>query len=611
MVVHVKIDNDGIDENAPGGKYGYRLGHSLGDYTVPDRILNAEDDRPVKIVTVGAGISGILMAYLLQRDCKNVEHVIYEKNGDIGGTWLENRYPGCACDVPSHAYTYAFALNADWPAYLSGSDDIFRYLTRVVQCFDLRKFMRFNNAVEHAEWIEEEGKWFVVIRDLLTGARLTEKCDFLIGANGLLNSWKWPEEVKGLHDFKGKLIHTARWPDEYTEKEWANDRVAVLGSGASSIQVVPSMQEKAKSLDVYIRSPVWFAELAGHGGENTDYEESVRQNLRTNPADLLSTAKEIEGGLNQGAGIKALMPNSAEAKAAKAHVASRMREFIQDEKLYDLLTPSFPLGCRRLTPGNPFMRAVQKPNVTVHRSAVAEVRGNTVIDTLGSEVEVDTLICATGFDTSYVPKYSLKGRNGLLLSKKWAEVPEGYMGMMVPDFPNYFMFQGPTFPVANGSVMGPLQTVGAYIVQLVKKMQRESIHSFDPKQDVTDQFNKHTQAWVAGSAWADRTCRSWYKNNETGRVHSIWPGSSLHYCEMIASPRYEDFVIKYEHSQNMFAFMGLGFTKDQVEGGDLSPYMNAEVLETVFSDFRGDADEDFRVHDRKNRVNDFPTPAAT
>lgn len=156
----------------------------------------------------------------------------------------------------------------------------------------------------------------------------------------------------------------------------------------------------------------------------------MRQKLRNNPSDLLSTAKEIEGGLNQGAGIKALMPNSAEARAAKAHVASRMREFIQDEKLYDLLTPSFPLGCRRLTPGNPFMRAVQKPNVTVHRSAVAEVRGNTVIDTLGSEVEVDTLICATGFDTSYVPKYSLKGRNGLLLSKKWAEIPEGYMGKL-------------------------------------------------------------------------------------------------------------------------------------------------------------------------------------
>ena len=143
---------------------------------------------------------------------------------------------------------------------------------------------------------------------------------------------------------------------------------------------------------------------------------------------MLSTAKKIEGGLNQLMGIKALMPNSAEAKAAKAHVASRMKEFITDEKLYDLLTPTFPLGCRRLTPGNPFMRAVQKPNVTVHRSAVTEIRGKTLIDTNGEETEVDTLICATGFDTSYVPKYSVKGRDGVLLSEKWAKVSR----LMVP-----------------------------------------------------------------------------------------------------------------------------------------------------------------------------------
>ena len=127
-------------------------------------------------------------------------------------------------------------------------------------------------------------------------------------------------------------------------------------------------------------------------------------------------------------GIKAMMPKSAEAKAAEAHVAARMKEFIPDDKLYDLLTPSFPLGCRRLTPGNAFMRSVAEPNVTVHRSAIKEVKGNVLVDTEGTEVEVDTLVCATGFDTSYVPKYAVKGRNGVVLAEKWAEIPEGYMG---------------------------------------------------------------------------------------------------------------------------------------------------------------------------------------
>lgn len=172
--------------------------------------------------------------------------------------------------MPSHAYTYSFALNADWPQYLSGSDDIFRYLLRVVDCFDLRKFMRFNSVVQRCEWNEEEGQWHVEIRDALSGETIHDTCHILLGANGLLNDWKFPEEVEGLHDFKGKLFHTARWPEEYGPEQWANDRVAVLGSGASAIQVVPSMQKHARHMDVFIRTPVWFVDLAGHSGVNRD-----------------------------------------------------------------------------------------------------------------------------------------------------------------------------------------------------------------------------------------------------------------------------------------------------------------------------------------------------
>lgn len=310
MVVQVRLnEGDVVDENAAGGKYGYRIGHTLGNYSVPDRVLNSVDDRPVKVITIGAGVSGILMAHLLQRNSKNVKHVIYEKNGDVrvckllscdkvlttltldwrdlaGGMTpanatgrnypllltvrFQNRYPGCACDVPSHAYTFAFALNADWPAYLSNSEDIFRYLTRVVECFDLRRYMRFNSPVQSCEWLEKEGKWRVTIKDAKSGAVFHDECDILVGANGLLNSWKWPEEVKGLHEFSGKLVHTARWPDEYTADQWKNERVAVLGSGASAIQVVPTMQTEVKHMNVYLRSPVWFAELGGHGGENSE-----------------------------------------------------------------------------------------------------------------------------------------------------------------------------------------------------------------------------------------------------------------------------------------------------------------------------------------------------
>ncbi len=157
------------------------------------------------------------------------------------------------------------------------------------------------------------------------------------------------------------------------------------------------------------------------------------------------------------------------------------------------------------------MKAVQEPNVTLHKAAVARVSGQKVIATNGDEAEVDTIICATGFDVSYVPRYIMKGLNGVTLQDKWAKVPEGYMGLAVPDMPNYYVFQGPTFPVSNGSVMGPLQAVGAYIVQLIQRMQQENIKSFTPKQDVTDAFNHHAQTWIQGNCWAEQTCRSWYK----------------------------------------------------------------------------------------------------
>ena len=254
------------------------------------------------------------------------------------------------------------------------------------------------------------------------------------------------------------------------------------------------------------------------------------------------------------------------------------------------------------------MKAVQKPNVTIHKAALAKVDGNTVIGSNGDKVEVDTLICATGFDLNYTPKYPVKGRNRVLLQEKWAKIPEGYMGLAVPDMPNYFVFQGPTFPVSNGSVMGPLQAVGAYIVQIIRKMQHDRIHSFAPKQSVTDAFNHHAQTWLQDTCWTDKACRSWYKNNETGRVNSVWPGGSLHYCEMVETPRYEDYDIKYEYS-NMFGFMGLGFTRNQVvEDGDLSPYMSKNALEKKFYSLYGSKEEEQRIVDRTNKVRDGPRP---
>jgi cation diffusion facilitator CzcD-associated flavoprotein CzcO len=189
--------------------------------------------------------SGFKLPLLNAHIVQNVEHVIYEKNPDIGGTWLENRYPGCACDIPSHAYTYNFALNPDWPRFFSYSPDIWKYLNKVCETFGLRKYMNFNTEVVESRWDEDRGKWTVKIKKTIPGSDIVEEfedeCDLLLYATGILNDFKWPK-IEGIETFKGKICHTARWPEDYQEEEWKNDQVAIIGSGASSIQTVPKMQ---------------------------------------------------------------------------------------------------------------------------------------------------------------------------------------------------------------------------------------------------------------------------------------------------------------------------------------------------------------------------------
>ncbi|VUC25603.1 unnamed protein product [Clonostachys rosea] len=606
------LGGESVPDDAPGGKYGYRIGHKKGDYEIPDIVLNSYH-RKIKVITIGAGISGIHMSYLFQKFGENIEHVVYEKNGDIGGTWLENRYPGCACDVPSHAYAFAFALNPEWPRFLSPSEDIFRYLDRVVSCFELRKYMKFNSMVTSCEWNDQEGEWHVKIQDSVTGKIHEDISDIVIGAYGLLNSWKLPADVEGLDTFQGRLIHTARWPVDYNQEQWKGQRVAVIGSGATSLQVVPTMQPHVKQMDVFVRTPVWFAEIAGHGGDNFEYSDEERDLLKRDPKTLVDKAKGIENTLNGTGGFKSLLRHSQESRWAQQFFTDKMRKIIKRDDIFEKLLPNFAVGCRRLTPGDAYMKAVQEPNVNVHRCAVTKVGPKTIIGSNGEEADVDTIICATGFDVSFRPRFSVIGRNGTTLQAKWRHVPEGYLSLAIPDIPNYFTIMGPSFPIANGSVMGPLQMVAKYILKVVQKMQRDHIKSLSPKQSVTNEFNEHVQTWIDGAAWADPKCRSWYKDNKTGRVNAIWPGSSLQFNELIKEPRYEDFEIQYQNKHNRWEFLGLGFTKEMLEdGSDMSPYIGIDEIDERFTHYVPDRKaEDERYSKLPQMARDGPSLSGT
>ena len=382
----------------------------------------------------------------------NVEHQIYEKNHDVGGTWLENRYPGAACDIPSHAYTLNFALNPDWPAFFSYSADIWAYLDKVCNTFNLRKYMEFNTEVMGAWWQDDIGQWKVKLKQTAPGQppkEFEDTCDLLLHASGILNNFKWPK-LPGMEKFKGRIVHTARWPEEYQAEEWKKERVAVMGSGASSIQTVPQMQKHAKHLDIFVRTPVWFVELAGHFGENTPYTAEQKAKFRDDPNELTKVAKSIEDSVN---GLWGGFYEGTEMQNKIREIfENRMRDWIKDERLLKGFTPKFGVGCRRITPGDPYMMAVQKENVDVHFTGVKELTEDGLIGEDGTHVKVDTIVCATGFDVTYKPRFPLVGKGGIDLAEKWMHTPESYLGLGVPEFPNFLTFIGPTVSAAVSSL---------------------------------------------------------------------------------------------------------------------------------------------------------------
>ncbi|KAG7284368.1 hypothetical protein NEMBOFW57_010741 [Staphylotrichum longicolle] len=509
------------------------------------------NNRKLRVLTIGAGISGILMAYRLQKDCENVEHVIYERNKDIGGL---------------------FALVSD----------LWTYLDKVCTVFDLRKFMTFHTEITGCYWQEEKGEWAVKLRQQLPGQEPREfedHCHVLLHAAGVFCRPQWPT-IPGLLDkFRGRVIHTGQWPADYQEAQWANDRVAIIGSGATSIQTVPGMQPHAKHLDVFVRTAIWFGVLAGNSGSQAkEYTPAEREEFRRNPAALVAHAKAIEDAVNGTWG--AFYRGSKAHEMASGYFRNRMGEMIKDERLREGFTPKFGFGCRRITPGDPYMEAIQQDNVAVHFTHVESCTEDGVVGGDGIERKVDTVVCATGFDNSYRPHFPIVGKNGVDLREKWAVNPESYLGLAVPDMPNFMTFIGPTWPIQNGSVMAPLYSVADYAVKLIKKTQNENLRSWVPKQDVTDLFNEHVQEWAKHTVWADN-CRSWYKNNETGRVNAIWPGSSLHYQQVIEQPRYEDFELRY-FDKNPWAHLGMGWTIQDRLGpkqADVCPYLSLDNID--------------------------------
>ncbi|KAJ5242026.1 uncharacterized protein N7469_000353 [Penicillium citrinum] len=516
-----------------------------------------DDNRPLRVLVIGAGISGILSCIRFRQRIQNLEI--------CGGTWFENRYPGCACDIPAHTYQATFEPNKEWSTFYASAPEIHRYWKHVVDKYGCMDYIKLRQEVTSATWDEKSSKWKLEIQDLETGSTYSDEGNIVIQGTGSLNNWKWPQ-IPGLHDFKGKLLHSARWDEEY---DYSDQRVAVIGNGSSGIQIVPGILSKVTHIDHYVRSRTWVSptfardhiEKHGKGDDNFHFSAEDIERFKANHEEYQKFRKGVELELQSIHGAT-LNGHPMQVGAQEAFIENMKRRLAKKPELIDDLIPSFPPACRRLTPGPGYLEALTDAKVEMIRSEIAKVDETGIITADGQHRPIDAIVCATGFDTTCTPRFPIRGRNGLLLSERWKKTPETYISVATDGFPNYFISLGPNAALGEGNLLLLIEKEIDYFTECVQKMQRDNIRAMAPRKDAVRRFTQYCDEYFKGTVFGGK-CRSWYKGGtEEGRIIALWPGSSLHAMKVFKQPRWEDFDYEYIND-NPFGWIGDGWTDNE------------------------------------------------
>ena len=410
----------------------------------------------------------------------------------------------------------------------------------------IEKYIKLRHKIQKLSWDDETAQWTVTIEDLATGKILEDHCDIVINGGGILNKWKWPTGIEGLHDFKGKLMHSAQYNEGMDLK---GKRVALIGAGSSAVQILPNIYNDVSEVYHWIRSKIWitagFAQaFAGPDGANFSYTEE-QQKMFEDSDKYKAYCKMIEGELNQR--FSFIINGSSEQKAAREFSENEMKTLLADrpELLEAIMPTDFFVACRRPTPGNGYLEALRGPKVTAYTEQLQRITPTGFIDPEGKEHEVDVIICATGFDTSYntpVPVIV----NGVDKQAEWKKLqnPPSYLSLGYAGIPNMFVFGGAYCPSAHGSFFPLIDAYVSYVIQVIEKMQVENIRSVTPKMEPTRQFLRHANTFLKRTSWTG-PCSSWFKGGTKDGTPAIYPGSRLHFLRMLEKPRFEDYEIMY------------------------------------------------------------------
>jgi cation diffusion facilitator CzcD-associated flavoprotein CzcO len=465
------------------------------------------------VVIVGTGFSGLGMAIQLKKTGRN-DFVVLEKAHDVGGTWRDNTYPGCACDIQSHMYSFSFEQNPDWTRSYSPQQEIWDYLRRVTDSYHVREHIRFGTEMTSARWDAEENRWHLHARN---GDEYVAQ--FLVSGIGALHIPQIPE-LPGLPDFKGETFHSATWNHDY---DLRGKRVAVVGTGASSIQFVPQIAPDVESLTLFQRTAPWIM-------PKPDYAIPAwaKRLFRTVPAtqriyrDVIYWLLESRAmGFNGRPGLMKLAE-----RIAKRHMAKQ----IKDPELRRKLTPKYTMGCKRVLVSNDYFPTLARDNVQVVTSGVAQVRENSVVATDGTEHEVDAIIFGTGFHVTDAFDYlDVVGLDEANLAKQWQKQGiQTHKGITVSGFPNLFFLLGPNTGLGHNSVVFMIESQIRYVADAIKMVEQNRADALNVRPEVQDDFNDQIQRKLAKGVWSQGGCDSWYLD-AMGVNRTVWPGYTWRY----------------------------------------------------------------------------------
>jgi cation diffusion facilitator CzcD-associated flavoprotein CzcO len=478
----------------------------------------------LRFAIIGAGMSGILSAIQL-REAGLTDFEIYEKADRLGGTWRENTYPGIACDVPSHLYSYSFEPNPGWTHHFAPGSEIQAYFEDVARRHGVEKSIRFGEEVTRCEF--RDGRW-----RLETSSGRRDAVDFVIAATGVLHHPHMPD-IEGLDDFGGALFHSARW-DHGAALD--GQRVGIVGTGSTAVQVVSAIVDRVGKLSLFQRTAQWIMPQ-----QNPAYSEEEKALFLRDPTEMTRLHANLSRLFAEGFSNAVVDADSPQMRMIEDICRANLEENVRDPVLREKLRPDYRAACKRLVVSPDFYQAIQRPNAELVTEGIERVEVGGVRTRDGRLHQLDVLVLATGFHADqFMRPMQVVGRKGARLDELWKQRPTAYLSISIPDFPNFFMLNGPNGPVGNFSLIEVAELQFAYIMQLVDLVRSGRCREVSAAHEATRQFDAARVEAARNTVWSTG-CRSWYLDDRG--VPATWPWTFDHFRAQMAAPRLDAYEL--------------------------------------------------------------------